>query len=162
MQGALKSKRVNLMSDAAEPWYKKLEKDYPGLATYYPECNDGWEALLREFFDVVKANVTDPDQFSLSQIKEKWGGLVIYYHLGDDLSDEAIEAIQQANDTIEKKSWKTCELTGKPGALIRRRGWMCVRAPELWEPGDELLDKSVPAVQAELAAKLLAERNQSN
>ncbi len=94
-----------------------------------PECNSGWEGLLREVFDVVKAHVADPASFSLSQIKEKFGGLRIYYGL-DSASDEAHEAIQKAVDAAEEKSYRTCELKGKPGKLINRIGYICVRSPE--------------------------------
>jgi hypothetical protein len=110
-------------------WYQRLERDYRGLFTLFPECNAGWESILREVFDVVKANVSDPAQFGLFQVKEKFGGLRVYYSL-DGASDKASVAIREAVDAAEQKSLKTCELTGKPGKLISRGGYICVRSDE--------------------------------
>jgi hypothetical protein len=121
-------------------WYDRMENDYPDLFTCHPECGAGWETLLRDLFDVVKARITDPAQFRLLQIKEKFGGLRFYYGL-EDVSDEAREAIRNAVDAAEEKSFKTCELTGKPGKLISRNGWICVRADEDIKETDIVYDR---------------------
>jgi hypothetical protein len=121
-------------------WYDRMEKEYPDLFTVHPECGAGWEGLLREVFDVVKVQITDPAQFRLLQIKEKFGGLRFYYGL-DDVSDEAHEAIRNAVNAAEEKSARTCELTGKPGKMISRNGWICVRADEDIKETDIVYDR---------------------
>jgi hypothetical protein len=119
-------------------WYDRLRADYPGYVTRFPECNEGWDQLLRDFFDVVVASGIKPEQFDLRQIKEKWGELVIYYYFNDDVDEGPIDRIRTAYHAAEEASRVTCEITGKPGVLIERGGWYLVRSPEYIQPGDNI------------------------
>lgn len=137
-------------------WYDRLRADYPGYVTRFPECNEGWDKLLRGFFDVVVVTGVKPEQFDLGQIKEKWGELVIYYHLNDTVDDETVDRIRTAYHAAEAASRETCEVTGKPGVLIDRGGWYLVRSPEFIQPGDRINAETIPEMLKEAVDKALA------
>ncbi|TLX16765.1 hypothetical protein [Rhizobium sp. MHM7A] len=136
-------------------WYDRLSADYPGYVTRFPECNEGWDRLLRGFFEVVMASGVKPEQFDLRQIKEKWGELVIYYYFKDEVDEETIDRIRAAYHAAEEASRETCEITGKPGVLIERGGWYLVRSPEYIQPGDNI-DGPIPETLKEAVDKALA------
>lgn len=136
-------------------WYDRLRVDYPGYVTRFPECYEGWDQLLRGFFDVVMASGVKPEQFDLRQIKEKYGELVIYYYFTADVGEEAIARIRAAYDVAQEKSQVTCEMTGKPGVMIERGGWYMVRSPEYVKPGDNI-DGEIPETLKEAVEKGLA------
>lgn len=92
------------------------------------ECDDGWFDIIRHLSLVIeKWNHDHPDSpVRAVQVKEKYGGLRFY---ADHEPDEISEAIDEA----EKLSYKTCEITGKPGRLCRKSGWyktLCVEQAE--------------------------------
>lgn len=116
-------------------WADAIRRDYDGYVTKSPECNPGWDALLREFFDAVKRLMPNPNHFHLGQIKEKWGGLRIYYSL-ENVADEVHGEIDRVYDDVSERSYRTCEITGKPGKLVNRKGAVMVRCEELAQQGD--------------------------
>lgn len=118
-------------------WYQQMQRDYPAFFTVYPECNGGWESLLREIFDVIQAKVKNPDNFTLLQVKEKFGELRFYYQL-QNVENDVAEAVSAAVEAAERKSLETCELTGKPGTLVSRDGWLRVLSDEHIREGDEV------------------------
>ena len=124
--------------DKSAEWRDVMKAEDAGYVTEYIGCSVGWDAPLREFFDVVRRLVPDSGQFHLLQVKEKFGGLRIYFRL-DGVSAEVSAAISDAYDEAERKCWKTCELTGLPGKLIERQGYYCVRADGLIKDGDLIL-----------------------
>lgn len=137
-------------------WYDRLRQDYPGYVTRFPECNEGWDKLLRGFFDVVVASGVTAEQFSLGQIKEKWGELVIYYSFKEEVSDEAVNRIRAADQAAEEASRVTCEISGQPGVLIDRGGWYLVRSPEYVKPGDLVITETMPQELREAVDMALA------
>jgi hypothetical protein len=136
-------------------WYDRLRADYPGYVTRFPECNGGWDQLLRGFFDAVVASGVKPEQFDLRQIKEKWGELVIYYYFKGEIDDEVIDRIRAAYQVAEEASRVTCEISGNPGVLIDRGGWYLVRSAEYVQPGDRILTKTIPQTLKEAVDKAL-------
>ncbi|MDB4314438.1 hypothetical protein N9955_00255 [bacterium] len=58
-----------------------------------------------------------PDKVTISQIKEKFGGLRFYYSGGD-------EAISGMVCLAEQLSYRTCERCGQKGELDQSKNWM--------------------------------------
>jgi len=79
------------------------------------ECGDGWyDIIYRLCEDIEKLN--PPDDFEVSQVKEKYGTLRFYTWGSTD-------AIEDRIDEAEKESAKTCEWCGEFGKL-RGKGWV--------------------------------------
>lgn len=114
---------------------KKLEKQlyekYPKLfgqvggspqeTCMYWGCShdDGWFELLKEACEKLK---DAPIEFA--QIKEKFGGLRIYFdYLGDDDSDMTFDEVSDILEEIEERSFTICEICGAPGKPTGR-GWI--------------------------------------
>lgn len=80
------------------------------------DCDEGWHDLIckmhNEIIDV------DPD-YSIYQIKEKFGVLRVYFKATGPVQEKKIWSIVQR---YERASSLTCELTGKPGRLMRKSG----------------------------------------
>lgn len=126
---------MNLEAIDAHLWSKSIMADYEGYFTAYPQCHPGWDRVLRGFFDIVRSQVPDATNFRLHQVKEKFGELRIYYAL-DGVTEEVSAAVRQAATDASALSLVTCELSGEPGALINRDGYIAVRCERLRKPGD--------------------------
>lgn len=120
-------------------WIDALEARYPGFEIGYAECNSGWEGLIARVLDVVTANVANPADFTFAQIKEKYGFLNISYYLSEEASDEARRRIDEVVDAVAEDSKTICEITGRPGQLVRRGFYVMARCDDLIEEGDVLL-----------------------
>lgn len=77
------------------------------------ECDEGWHPLIDR--TLAKIKELEPD-FTIFQIKEKFGGLRIYGH---PITDEIDNIISDAED----ESYHTCEVCGAPGK-VRETGWI--------------------------------------
>jgi hypothetical protein len=91
-----------------------VDKDKPpteSLMCFGCECGDGWYEIIRAFCWIAK----DSD-VRFSQIKEKFGGLRLYYYGGDD-------RIHGACSMAESMSYVTCERCGHPGKP-NKGGWI--------------------------------------
>lgn len=99
-----------------------------GLMCFGFECDDGWLPLLKETFDninkVVKKNKLN--DFRVTQVKEKFGGLRIYWF---DANDE----IEKIIDRAEKKSMNICEVCSKKGERRNLNGWYKVLCGECYK-----------------------------
>jgi len=113
---------------------KKLLEDFPTLYWQHGlsmqqtamcwgfDVQDGWEPLIRELSEklvplVEQFNKDYPPEpenmyfgFGVVQVKEKFGGLRYYTHGSSDEIDNII-------DEYESRSYKTCEICGKPGKV---------------------------------------------
>lgn len=70
--------------------------------------------------------------FKFEQIKEKFGGLRVYYALTDIDRDKVHEihaCLDALTDLIQRISLTTCEITGAPGKLYTK-GWHRVLCEE--------------------------------
>ena len=93
------------------------------------ECEGGWAHLIETFCRLVKCYLRQentPTDFKFVQIKEKFGGLRLYYNLNTQASparEKEIHAyIQGLTAFAEEMSYQTCENTGAPGKLFTK-GW---------------------------------------
>ena len=136
------------------------EKDFiGGLVQRYPrlfhckpprvwsDCPVGWQSLLDRFFTDLDVMLDDEQAKGLriEQIKEKFGGLRIYWRLGkqattviDVISEDSIQRLDQHPEApagsfdnvrarvlvAEEEAAQTCQRCGSPGAERRSRGWL--------------------------------------
>ena len=87
------------------------------------EIGNGWFGLVKE---LIEKCIELGWNKQTCQIKEKFGGLRFYIN---SASDEVFEAINEAED----KSYKVCEVTGRPGELRRDIGWYRTLSDEIYE-----------------------------
>jgi len=93
------------------------------------DCEDGWYHLIESFCRLAKdelAQQKTPCSLKFIQIKEKFGGLRLYYDLSlacEPQRQREIEAsIAALARFAEDLSYQTCEATGLPGHLYQT-GW---------------------------------------
>jgi hypothetical protein len=112
--------------------YDVIHAEFPTLVTRRFECRVGWYPLIRNFFaEVAEALKADPKrEFVLLQVKEKFGGLRVYYRLLPFENDAVANRIHDAYMTGEKASMKTCDVCGKPGATRNNRGCYITRCDD--------------------------------
>ncbi len=75
----------------------------------------GWKELVEEFVrecERVGGKIFD--------VKEKWGGLRIYFSCNEAWDDH----LQKLADDLEDKSFKICEDCGAPGIPKMHYGWI--------------------------------------
>lgn len=107
----------------------------PKTSEFYFECDDGWFNLIWEFSEQLEkiANLISPDlpRPQMVQVKEKFGGLRLYYwHVPEEYT-----AIKELGYALERASYKTCEVCGEPGS-VRKNAWirtLCDKDEELRE-----------------------------
>ena len=90
------------------------------------DCDDGWFEIVKEAvikLENINKSLNGLGKVVASQIKEKFGQLVIYINIIGNVSDELKNQIESILDSAEEKSWKTCEHCGKP-ATKTTRGWI--------------------------------------
>jgi hypothetical protein len=85
------------------------------------ECGRGWAGMLERLFDEL-ARIVRPtgDVITVSQIKEKYGTLRVYWH--GAVNAETDHLIDGATLLAEFRSEVTCQLCGEPG-LMRENGF---------------------------------------
>lgn len=76
----------------------------------------GWRALLDGFFESIEKF----DCISVTQVKEKFGGLRIYFDHDIECESECYNRVWDMADLIERVSFHTCEQCGGYGK--RRAG----------------------------------------
>ncbi len=76
------------------------------------ECGDGWFGLISELFACIEQHLNpkysskkEKIPFQITQIKEKWGGLRVYYYGGDNVVEGMVYF-------AEHLSYCTCEECG--------------------------------------------------
>lgn len=92
----------------------------------YPPSLDvgvGWLPLLSDLHDELSG--LDPE-YRLHQVKEKFGGLRVYYDIKAGVVAEARSAVERA----EGRAWQTCERCGRPGSIREITGWRRVACDE--------------------------------
>lgn len=114
---------------------EKLVKDFPALfkgkdkpvteslMAFGCECDDGWYPVIRNVCHAIYEHIQDTNQeFEFTQVKEKYGGLRIYYFGGDDFTEGVIRM-------AEYTAYRTCEVCGNPGSLCHAGVWLKVLCP---------------------------------
>ena len=104
-----------------EKSWDELYEKYPDLfANIGIEVNFGWYDIISSVCYRIKQYEKNkqPDYYPVTfdQIKEKYGGLRIYYIGGNDY-------IRGVVDMAEEISYKTCERCGNPGSP-NKQGWI--------------------------------------
>jgi hypothetical protein len=90
----------------------------------YPTCGDGWRDLVETAVGRIATAVAAAPSGSvgITQIKEKFACLRLYWHGRVGLTDAAHAAIEEAIHLAEARSACTCEQCGEPGRLYKRGG----------------------------------------
>ncbi len=118
---------------------KKLVEKYPelfrgkdkppteSLMCFGCECDDGWFDIINRACALI-ANymkyTPECPPVEFSQIKEKFGGLRLYYFGGDDY-------VQGVCRMAEAMSYGVCEVSGERGQLCRAGTWLRTLSPAL-------------------------------
>ena len=90
------------------------------------ECEKGWHPIINEALTKIERIIIRDNlpEITISQIKEKLGGLRIYL---SSTTPEIEEVIREA----EGKALTTCELCGKPGYFLSNMdGWYMTRCDD--------------------------------
>jgi hypothetical protein len=91
---------------------------YHCITLFGIEVNRGWWKIVEEFATASEdiANIYPEEDFSVCQIKEKWGELRIYTTYSMDIIEKLI-------DEAEKKATTICENCGSIGENRCKYGW---------------------------------------
>jgi hypothetical protein len=96
---------------------KYSEKTHP-MQHWGLQCLDGWYDIVVEALKKIR-KLDHLGAVKISQIKEKLGGLRIYF-----VTDEKVETVPKYTEALwivcnqaETQSYVTCEVCGKPGVL---------------------------------------------
>ena len=100
---------------------KKLVKKYPFLKmddnymrTWLDEVPYGWQQFALIYFEKIEKILNDHnanDYLRITEVKEKWGKLRIYYSFVNNSKHEQnkwIEDIDRLFTSLENESWKIC------------------------------------------------------
>lgn len=110
---------------------------------------EGWNPIMQSLLRLVKYELElrelPLDIFMLGQVKEKFGGLRVYWHLvTEDQVDQAVGDLWDKIDSLVRQAegiaWKTCEWCGKPGSQVAPRYWTLTLCPECAEKQTKELD----------------------
>jgi hypothetical protein len=90
----------------------------------YPTCGDGWRDLVETAVGRIATAVAGAPSGSvlITQIKEKFGALRLYWHGRNNLPEATCAAVEEAIHLAEARSACTCEQCGEPGRLYKRGG----------------------------------------
>jgi hypothetical protein len=83
----------------------------------FRECGPGWNRLIEPI--VARATAL---KVTISQVKEKYGGLVVYFNYTDGNGlphdEEHLAILEDMVDEAATESFRVCEICGQPG--VRR------------------------------------------
>ena len=109
----------------------KLINSFPKIKfdlTWGFECDDGWYDLIFGLFTELSVCIDKNEikDFNIVQVKEKFATIRCYVSGDGDLSE-----IYQIISKYEKLSGKTCEITGKPGEIMKKGFVLKTVCPEV-------------------------------
>jgi uncharacterized protein with HEPN domain len=119
-------------------------------------CGDGWFSIIER----LSLKLADDSNLVVSQLKEKFGRMVVYFDDSELPSPEVEVATDAALDEATEESKRTCEICGDAGTLEKRGDHVAVRCkPCSWvddmvESCRRLAGKKLVTDQAMDAAKL--------
>lgn len=120
----MESIRQELISRIIDPFEKAIY------------CEPGWNGLLYDLHDKIVA--VDPD-YTIAQVKEKFGTLRFYYNASNPERDELIRTLVRF---YEKLSGSVCEKTGERGSLMVKRGLYKTLADKYLDEGWEKVERN--------------------
>lgn len=100
------------------------------------QCGPGWYPIIAELDETL--GQLDPD-YTVQQVKEKFGGLRYYYTPSGPLGDEVGAKMAACVRTAEARAARTCEHTGEPGVLMARGSWYATLDPRTAGDGWEVV-----------------------
>jgi hypothetical protein len=103
-------------------------RGYAEGAQGYPECNEGWRDLLERACARIENALDNGDTVEITEIKEKYGTLRIYW--SGRLPSEAEAKVDEVVDLAKARSACTCEICGAEGRLYSRGGWLATACRE--------------------------------
>jgi ketosteroid isomerase-like protein len=109
-----------------EGWRSALvEKHQNLLKVAHPEVGDGWRDLVERAVSRIALAVRElsPHAVEIVQIKQKFGGIRIYWH-ARRIPDAVASRIEEAVDVAEARSLTTCEVCGEEGKPWHDHGWL--------------------------------------
>lgn len=106
----------------------RLEEKYSEILgpNLYFEINDGWYELIKNLLHILNhhvAHATLEGEFRVVTIKEKFGGLRVYYDNGDDFIDGAVTMAECLSNNV-------CDVCGAPGQNHSKGGWLKTRCKD--------------------------------
>jgi len=122
-------------------WRRALVERYPKLFGLdgggrvvcggYPGVDDGWRELLERAIGRIAAAIGGQPsaRVQITQIKEKFGGIRIYYAT-QGLSPGTAAAVAEAVELAGARSTCTCETCGRAGQLFQSGAWLATRCEE--------------------------------
>lgn len=87
----------------------------------------GWQELIENTHTALTGLMPG---YTISQIKEKFGGLRYYWVPPQDTDVKVINTAHQIVDNAEQMSFHICEWCGKPGTTKAHRGWLATLCEE--------------------------------
>lgn len=93
------------------------------LEDYYEEAGPDWKPILEcldEIFVNAQENWEGGDTVRINQVKEKFGGLRVYFS-GGDLEKSLSQWLFGATMMAETMSFRTCEKCGKTSSDTRSK-----------------------------------------
>ncbi|TCB60133.1 hypothetical protein E0J20_09060 [Rhizobium leguminosarum bv. viciae] len=104
-----------------------IRQKYPRLLPerFGFECGEGWRQIIEDFFATVDRLLPADAKFNLRQLKEKLGGMRIYYRL-EGVPGEIEGKISDAYNRASARSYRVCEICGKRGRFSKRGGLLTV------------------------------------
>lgn len=116
-------------------WQDGLIARYPDLFTEesggrilnpgWPEVGDGWRDLVETAVRRIATAVAAAPSGSvhITQIKEKFATIRIYWSAGPGFTDAMRDAVDEAIELAEARSACTCETCGQAGRIYKYGGW---------------------------------------
>lgn len=106
----------------APEWF--VRNDIMASGMYFGfQCGDGWFPILKDLLLSIRA--LNPENFEVTQVKEKWGSLYVYAGGGSlELADQIDGLLDAARDLSET----ICEACGALGRLYTQ-GWYITLCP---------------------------------
>lgn len=120
---------------ARDESFAAIRAKHPTLVTKGFECWAGWHPIIERYFDEVAAILAaHPDAtYDLFQVKEKFGALMIYANVSDDIQP----LVSAAYGRARQEAKRTCDVCGKPGRLLQIGGyWYATRCAEYADDGE--------------------------
>ena len=104
------------MIDDKYHWLIDNLDDREPIVQFGIECDIGWTRLLHSLFEEL-THIDKTKSTRITQIKEKFGTLRVYYILTHPVDEVVERLIQICINTAEQNSSHVCEKCGHPGTL---------------------------------------------
>lgn len=124
MDDALEQEVVEEYPEFFEYYGADMENPAPNISLFGFECDDGWVDIIESVCETL-----DRQDISLQfvQVKEKFGGLRMYYQNVDVEDESQAHVLHSAVKMAETMSFRTCEVCGNRGELRDDDGWYKTR-----------------------------------